>query len=851
MKKWLLTWALVSSLPAQEVISDVVDDGIPDSHYSGAWIRAKLDPPQSWILARDRSTVLAPAQLSNSIYTTLAQVPKTLYQAVISAEDGGFWQHKGLSYTGIARAAARNLMSGQVSEGGSTLTQQLAKNLYGRTQRDLANKMVEASRTMKLEKYLNKHQILEFYLNVFAIPGNKRGVGAAARYWFNRPVAALNVKEQVFIAATLKGPAIFDPFTQDNDGERARARQRREERIQWILGRMVEEGYLSSGQIPGIMSLPLRFEQGNLESGEFVDRIREVMDSPWWQNQLRARGINDWRSAGIRVVSTIDAGWQNQMQDQLQGHLNKLRKIYPTLEGAGVLMRWGQVWSSVSGFQDQGYDRAFTAKRSLGSVWKMPLYALAFKYGWEPSDTLVNDFPVFPYAGSVFQPKNSHKGSAPLMNVLWTASKSENIATMDLLYRLFEKTKGLDLWAGAISEAELAPMGAETPESWFARIGKNLGVKFDNQSWQQARFEKARLTLSDSLKMEGRDLEALRLRVIPYKLGAKSVTAALYRSGEKLLKFGRLQDSLELASLPAQSEEEVSGDSVLTDSADVGSTLVNADSLWFKPDLSKRLYRIWAADTLDKPWSAFAQSFYSNELKLKIALRLYQGLTADLGLRTSGDPSPSWVLGSKEENLVRMTSAYASLYRGRVYKFADGSPWRLILRVEDGGGRVLINPDGQETGLYGADVAMRVRLLLQSVLRTGTGSGSAFNACKSGTFAPMGGKTGTANESRTVAFMGLVEPGNDYWFDQDVWSLGFMSGRDDNVALGSGEKSLSGAQGAMPPFVAMAKMLRAPQCQSIQPANFQGEWVQLDASTGFAKPKGKFRYWLPLPRPRP
>lgn len=851
MKKWILCFCLFAPLQAQEVITDIVDDGIPDSHYSAAWIRAKLDPPQSWILSRDESSVLGPAQVSNSIYAPLSTIPKTLYQAVISAEDGGFWQHNGLSYTGIARAAARNLMSGHVSEGGSTLTQQLAKNLYGRTQRDLANKMVEASRTMKLEKFLNKNQILEFYLNVFAIPGNRKGVGAAAKYWFNRNVSTLNVKEQVFIAATLKGPAIFDPFSQDNEGERVRAATRREERIQWILGRMVEEGYLSSGQIASVMAMPLRFDQGNLESGEVVDRIREVMDSPWWQSQLRNRGISDWRSAGLRVVSTVDLGWQNQMQSQVQKHLNQLRGRYPTLDGAGVLMRWGQVWASVSGYRDQGYDRAFTAKRSLGSVWKMPLYALAFKYGWELSDTLANDYPVFPYAGSVFQPKNSHSGSASQISVLWAGAKSENIASMDLLYRLFEKTKGLDLWAGAISEAELSPISGEAPAAWYVRIGKTLGIRFDAKSWKQARFERARLHLSDSLAAQGRALEALRLRIIPYQLGSKSVPKALYYSGEKLLHYGRLRDSIaKMQVLP----ELDAAENMPVDSADsvVQSSVLNVDSAWFRDDVGPRLYQLMQADSTEEAWTSFAQSFYSADLRLKIALKLYQNLTQDLGLRTNGEVSPSWVLGSKEENLVRMSAAYASLYRGRTYKFADGNPWRLILRVEDAGGRVLINPDGQDLGLYGPDVSMRLRLLMQTVLRSGTASGTVLGKnCRAGSFFPAGGKTGTANESRTVSFMGLVEPGNDYWFDQDVWSMGFMSGRDDNLALGTGEKSLSGAQGALPPFVAMAQMLRPQSCQSVQPANFQGEFTGLDPRTGFPQAKSKLRYWLPLVRPRP
>lgn len=842
MKKFLLLpFFVFSSLNAQEIIGDVVDDGVPDAHYSPTWIRTQLDPPQSWILEREKRSVLGPAMPASSIYVSWNSIPRVLYQAVVAAEDGDFWQHNGLSYTGIARAAARNLMAGHVSEGGSTLTQQLAKNLYGRTQRDLANKMVEASRALNLEKRLSKQQIMEFYLNIFSIPGNKRGAGAAAKYWFNRPLTELNAKELVFIAATLKGPAIFDPFTQKDAAAKQKAQTRRDERIKWILGRMVEEGFINAAQANQTNALPLRFQQGNLESGEVVDRVREVMASPWWQEQLRSKGVADWKTAGLRIVTTIDAGWQNQLQLQERKHLDVLRKKYPTIEGAGVLSRWGQIWASVGGYQDQGFDRAFTAKRPLGSVWKMPLYALAFKYGWELTDTLVNDYPVFLYNNTVFQPKNSHSASVPFLSLMWAGVKSENIATIDLLYRLFEKTRGGPLWIQALADLGLSPQKSESPENWYARLSKDLGVKLDAKAWDLVRFERAKALLADSLQAQGRGIEALRLRVLPYRLSAKSVSKSLYHSGESILNLQRKQDSL-------RSIQNL--DSGAISDTTVTIPVVNSDSLWFAADIAPKLYEIWSADTLVAPWSEANQSFYHPDLRLKVALRTYQKFTQSLGLRTSGEVSPSWILGAKEENLVRMTSAYAALFRGRTYKFADGSPWRLILRVEDASGRTLVNPDGQEEALYGLDVMMRVRLLLQGVMRSGTASGSSLGRnCKQGQAFPAGGKTGTANDSRTVAFVGVVDPGQDYWLTQDVWSLGFMSGRDDNAPLGKGEGSLSGAQGALTPFVEMSKLLRQNTCQTIQSPNFQGDYFNLDPATGFPSSSSKHRYWLPLPRP--
>jgi penicillin-binding protein 1A len=138
-------------------------------------------------------------------YVNIGEVPRDLKNAVLAAEDDSFYRHSGVDFVSTMRAAIVNVLFNR-REGASTITQQTVKNLYGRPVTNYLAKYTEAVNAFKLERSFSKDEILEFYLNQFHVTGNGRGVGVAAKYYFNKDVSELTLVESAFIAGSVKGP---------------------------------------------------------------------------------------------------------------------------------------------------------------------------------------------------------------------------------------------------------------------------------------------------------------------------------------------------------------------------------------------------------------------------------------------------------------------------------------------------------------------------------------------------------------------------------------------------------------------------------------------------------------------
>ena len=157
------------------------------------------------------------------VYVPFSNIPKSCIDALIAAEDERFYFHPGVDPLGITRAMIANLKARRLVAGGSTLTQQTAKNLYYRPDRSLKSKWTELLNALRLEAHYSKDEILEFYFNQFHVAGNGRGLGIAARYYFDKPVEELSVQECAFIAGSVKAPARYNPFIGRSDASREKA----------------------------------------------------------------------------------------------------------------------------------------------------------------------------------------------------------------------------------------------------------------------------------------------------------------------------------------------------------------------------------------------------------------------------------------------------------------------------------------------------------------------------------------------------------------------------------------------------------------------------------------------------
>ncbi len=183
-------------------------------------------------------------------FTPIAQMPKVLKDAVLAAEDARFYEHGGVDYKGIARAALANLRDAR-SQGGSTITMQVAKNFYLPTEKTYTRKIYELLLTLKIEKLLTKEQILELYMNQIFLGQRAYGFAAASEIYFGKPVGDLNVAEAAMLAGLPVAPSAYNPIV---NPKRAAIRQ------QFILGRMREEGFITQEQYDAARKQTLRYK---------------------------------------------------------------------------------------------------------------------------------------------------------------------------------------------------------------------------------------------------------------------------------------------------------------------------------------------------------------------------------------------------------------------------------------------------------------------------------------------------------------------------------------------------------------------------------------------------------------
>jgi len=196
---------------------------------------------------------------------TWDELPSPWIVSIVASEDGHFWSHIGVDPEHVARAARDDLKAGEVVSGGSTITQQTAKNLFDRADRSLGSKVEELDYALRLEKMYTKREILTFYANQFYVTGNALGIGIAARYFFDKEPKDLDLVESAFIAGMVKGPTNYDPFIGDAEHQ-ASARQRSVERVRYVLGRILDE------QVNNLVPKPGDGKQVTLDD---VNKIRD------------------------------------------------------------------------------------------------------------------------------------------------------------------------------------------------------------------------------------------------------------------------------------------------------------------------------------------------------------------------------------------------------------------------------------------------------------------------------------------------------------------------------------------------------------------------------------------------
>jgi len=322
--------------------------------------------------------LIANRGMSGGEALTLKEMSPYIPEAVVAIEDRRFYSHFGIDPIGLARAMVTNILGGHFSQGGSTLTQQLAKNLFLKPDRTLERKVQEVLLALWLEHKHSKDQILQMYLNRVYFGSGAYGVEAASRRYFGKSARDVTLAEAALLAGLLKAPSRLSP---------ARDPKAAEERAQLVLGAMHDEGMVSDKEVASAMSAPATRAPSYWTGSEnyVADTIMEELPDL----------IGDVQG-DIVVDTTVDLTLQKIAEKSIRGLIDQNGKKLNVSQGALVSIdNSGAVRAMVGGYDysTSQFDRASEARRQPGSAFKPFVYMAALEAGRTP-DSVRNDAPI-------------------------------------------------------------------------------------------------------------------------------------------------------------------------------------------------------------------------------------------------------------------------------------------------------------------------------------------------------------------------------------------------------------------------------------------------------------------------
>jgi len=339
----------------------------------------------------------------------LEQFPDHLIKAVLATEDRRFYEHFGIDIPGTVRAMLTNARAGGVVQGGSSLTQQLAKNLFLSNERTIERKVKEAFLATWLETRLTKNEILKLYLDRAYMGGGAFGVDAAAQYYFGKSARDVNLAEAAMLAGLFKAPTRYAPHI-NLPAARARANV--------VLDNLVEAGFMTEGQVFGARRNPAtavdRRDQGapNYYLDWAFDEMRKLVDTLPKSVVERA----------FVVRTALDPGLQRTAENAVENSLRQYGRDYHAKQAAAVIADLDGGVRAMVGGRDYGasqFNRAVDAMRQPGSSFKPYVYATALMNGFKPTTTVV-DGPVCIGNWCPHNYGNGYSGAQPL----WSALKN-------------------------------------------------------------------------------------------------------------------------------------------------------------------------------------------------------------------------------------------------------------------------------------------------------------------------------------------------------------------------------------------------------------------------------------------
>jgi penicillin-binding protein 1A len=351
----------------------------------------------------------------------IAQIPKDLQNAFVAVEDNRFYDHMGIDPRGILRAAWANLRGRTVTEGGSTITQQLAKNAYLTQDRTLKRKIQEVFLALQLERQYTKQEILEMYLNQIYFGQGAYGVQAAAQTYFGKNVEDLTLNECAMLAGIPKSPNYYSPTNN---------LQAATERKATVLDQMAKYGYINSATATKVKKEPLQLVKPKPKTQEhqaasyFIDYVTQQL--------IDELGADAVYKEGLQIYTTIDMNMQEAAEKAMQQlpNVRKDRKGIQQPQGALVAIdpQTGYIKAMVGGRGTDQFNRASMAERQPGSAFKPFVFATALENKYTP-DSVIEDSPIDIDGWKPMNDDMSWHGSVTMRD---TAKHSYNVPTIKL-----------------------------------------------------------------------------------------------------------------------------------------------------------------------------------------------------------------------------------------------------------------------------------------------------------------------------------------------------------------------------------------------------------------------------------
>ncbi len=387
----------------------------------------ELRPSETTFIYSSDNKILGKLYTENRIIVPLHKISPYLQKAVIVSEDEGFYSHSGISLRRIIGAIWNDILAlkdpNRNIQGGSTITQQVARLLFLSLERTIKRKIQEIYIAFKLEKYYTKQEILEMYLNLVYWGNGAYGAEAAAQTYFGKSAKDLFLEESALLAGILPAPEIYNPY---KNPEKSKFRR------DMVLKKLYNKGYISEKEFNRAYNFPLKVipkKSSSYNAPYFVDYVVKEL--------IERFGKDTVYRGGLKVYTTIDLKLQKLAEDSLKKIISKYGKDYNVSQGALVSIEpstgYIKAWVGGLDYSKSQFDRMSQAMRQPGSSFKPFVYLTALQRNFKPSDLIEERELSYKFNNKIWKPKNYDEKLHGTVSLEDALKYSYNIATIILL----------------------------------------------------------------------------------------------------------------------------------------------------------------------------------------------------------------------------------------------------------------------------------------------------------------------------------------------------------------------------------------------------------------------------------